>query len=453
MPGVGRLQRPHERVGLPARLRRQRGRVLPVLRHRRGRTGRPAARCTPWRPTCTTCARPGSGDRLRLTLQVLGVDGKRLHILHEMLDDADAGAGHRRAAAGARRHRGRPGGAVPDEIAGRLAQIRAAHAGAAGARPTSATSSRSAAGGAADGLRAHRRAARDRRHRARVRRAASSTRTRTRSSGSTRCRPSSPRRSGARPSRPGLYAANMPAELGGGGLDAVGVTLAERELGWACYALQRLVARPSNILQACEGDQCERYLLPAIRGERHDCLAMTEPGAGSDVRVDDHPRRSATATTGSSTAPSTSSATPTWPTSSILFAATGDGADAPRADASAITALPGRPGHARADRAPRPGMRVAPRLPPLRAGLRRLPGARPAAARRGGPRLRPDGRVARRQPADGRRDQRRPGPAGAGAGHATGRPTASSSASRSAGSRASASSSPTWRPSSRPPSC
>ena len=76
----------------------------------------------------------------------------------------------------------------------------------------------------------------------------------------------------------------MPAELGGGGLDALSVTLAERELGRASYALQMLVARPSNILLACEGEQRERYLLPTIRGERHDCLAMTEPGAGSDVR-------------------------------------------------------------------------------------------------------------------------------------------------------------------------
>ncbi|MEV4320128.1 acyl-CoA dehydrogenase family protein [Actinocrispum sp. NPDC049592] len=82
----------------------------------------------------------------------------------------------------------------------------------------------------------------------------------------------------------GLYAPNMPAELGGGGLDAVGVTLVERELGRAGYALQMLVARPSNILLACQGDQIDTYLLPAIRGERHDCLAMTEPGAGSDVR-------------------------------------------------------------------------------------------------------------------------------------------------------------------------
>ena len=82
----------------------------------------------------------------------------------------------------------------------------------------------------------------------------------------------------------GLYAANMPEELGGAGLDAVSMTLVERELGKTSYALQSLVARPSNILEACEGEQRERYLLPAIRGQRHDCLAMTEPGAGSDVR-------------------------------------------------------------------------------------------------------------------------------------------------------------------------
>src|SRR5258707_1324462 len=82
----------------------------------------------------------------------------------------------------------------------------------------------------------------------------------------------------------GLYAANMPAELGGGGLDAVCLVLAERELGRASYALQMLVERPSNILRACRGEQRERYLLAAIRGERHDCVAMTEPDAGSDVR-------------------------------------------------------------------------------------------------------------------------------------------------------------------------
>lgn len=83
----------------------------------------------------------------------------------------------------------------------------------------------------------------------------------------------------------GLYAANMPAELGGAGLDTMSWLLYEKELGRANYALHwTCVARPSNILLAGNADQRERYLLPCIRGETWDCLAMTEPGAGSDLR-------------------------------------------------------------------------------------------------------------------------------------------------------------------------
>lgn len=83
----------------------------------------------------------------------------------------------------------------------------------------------------------------------------------------------------------GLYAANMPAEIGGGGLDPLACSLLDRELGRASYALQNLVARPSNILRACVGWQVECYLLPTIRGERLECLALTEPEAGSDLRA------------------------------------------------------------------------------------------------------------------------------------------------------------------------
>jgi acyl-CoA dehydrogenase len=82
----------------------------------------------------------------------------------------------------------------------------------------------------------------------------------------------------------GFYAANMPGDIGGGGLDAISLVLFERELGRAAFALQYLVARPSNILQACVGEQREQYLLPCVRGEKIDCLAMTEPEAGSDLR-------------------------------------------------------------------------------------------------------------------------------------------------------------------------
>ena len=83
----------------------------------------------------------------------------------------------------------------------------------------------------------------------------------------------------------GLYAANMPAEVGGAGLDGVSWVLYEKELGRTSYILHTAcVSRPSNILLACEGAQRERYLLPAVRGERTECLAMSEPQAGSDLR-------------------------------------------------------------------------------------------------------------------------------------------------------------------------
>lgn len=84
----------------------------------------------------------------------------------------------------------------------------------------------------------------------------------------------------------GLYAANMPTEFGGAGLDTVTWVLYEKELGRTGYALHyNCVFRPSNILLGCNAEQRERYLLPSIRGERVDCLAMTEPGAGSDLRA------------------------------------------------------------------------------------------------------------------------------------------------------------------------
>ncbi|WP_413720162.1 acyl-CoA dehydrogenase family protein [Silicimonas sp. MF1-12-2] len=82
----------------------------------------------------------------------------------------------------------------------------------------------------------------------------------------------------------GFYACNFPEEVGGAGLSHLEFTLVERELGRGSMALTHFFGRPQNILMACEGDQRERYLLPAVRGERVDALAMTEPGAGSDVR-------------------------------------------------------------------------------------------------------------------------------------------------------------------------
>ena len=82
----------------------------------------------------------------------------------------------------------------------------------------------------------------------------------------------------------GFYAPNMPAELGGGGLDRVTMTLLERELGRASMALSVFWGRPSDILGACNAEQKAHYLIPCITGEKIDALAMSEPDAGSDVR-------------------------------------------------------------------------------------------------------------------------------------------------------------------------
>ncbi|MEM1315220.1 MAG: acyl-CoA dehydrogenase family protein [Pseudomonadota bacterium] len=82
----------------------------------------------------------------------------------------------------------------------------------------------------------------------------------------------------------GFYACNFPEEVGGAGLSHLDFTLVERELGRGSMALTHFFGRPQNILMACEGAQRERWLLPAVRGERMDALAMTEPDAGSDVR-------------------------------------------------------------------------------------------------------------------------------------------------------------------------
>jgi acyl-CoA dehydrogenase len=83
----------------------------------------------------------------------------------------------------------------------------------------------------------------------------------------------------------GLYAANIPEEFGGAGLDTPTWLLYEKELGRANYALHwTCVARPSNILCAGTPEQRARYLEPCVAGEKWDCLAMTEPGAGSDLR-------------------------------------------------------------------------------------------------------------------------------------------------------------------------
>lgn len=81
----------------------------------------------------------------------------------------------------------------------------------------------------------------------------------------------------------GLFAANQPESVGGGGLSMKAMSLVEREYGKTSHALHSWVARPTELLLACEGDQRETYLKPCISGEKRELFALTEPEAGSDA--------------------------------------------------------------------------------------------------------------------------------------------------------------------------
>jgi acyl-CoA dehydrogenase len=82
-----------------------------------------------------------------------------------------------------------------------------------------------------------------------------------------------------------LNAINMPVEWGGQGLSVLGQVVVSEQLGRLTNALWDTVWRPANALRACDASQRERYLLPCVRGERRDCFAVTEEGAGSDPQA------------------------------------------------------------------------------------------------------------------------------------------------------------------------
>ena len=82
----------------------------------------------------------------------------------------------------------------------------------------------------------------------------------------------------------GLHSANMPAELGGGGCSSLQQVLVQEQMGRVTNALGWVAATPPSWLPAvATRDQIDRYVRPAIAGEREECYAITEEGAGSDV--------------------------------------------------------------------------------------------------------------------------------------------------------------------------
>jgi acyl-CoA dehydrogenase len=80
----------------------------------------------------------------------------------------------------------------------------------------------------------------------------------------------------------GFNGINHPVADGGRGFDVFQQMLVEEQWGHATGALWDLPWRPSIPLQRGTPVQKERYLRPALRGERRDAYAITESGAGSD---------------------------------------------------------------------------------------------------------------------------------------------------------------------------
>ncbi len=82
----------------------------------------------------------------------------------------------------------------------------------------------------------------------------------------------------------GLFALNIPAEYGGGGLSALDNTLVEEEFGRVSDILvRRALGNVYEVMLAGTQAQKQRWLMPATRGERVFSVCFTEPGAGSDA--------------------------------------------------------------------------------------------------------------------------------------------------------------------------
>ncbi len=83
----------------------------------------------------------------------------------------------------------------------------------------------------------------------------------------------------------GLFGLDVPAELGGAGVGALGKVLVMEEMGRTLVPFILPPDAPNLhwMLACCTPDQRERYLIPYAGGERSACLAVTEPNAGSDA--------------------------------------------------------------------------------------------------------------------------------------------------------------------------
>ncbi|WP_158815590.1 acyl-CoA dehydrogenase family protein [Methylocapsa sp. S129] len=83
----------------------------------------------------------------------------------------------------------------------------------------------------------------------------------------------------------GLNGVNHAREVGGQGCSQLEQTLIGEELGKATGALWAIVPHPAVALKHGTQQQIDAYLRPSCLMERRACVAVTEPGAGSDPRT------------------------------------------------------------------------------------------------------------------------------------------------------------------------
>jgi acyl-CoA dehydrogenase len=82
----------------------------------------------------------------------------------------------------------------------------------------------------------------------------------------------------------GLYNMDIPVAMGGQGLSMLEQVVAQEQLGGVTNALGWCGNNPQSwMLKACSPQQIEKWIQPLIRDEMHECYAITEADAGSDV--------------------------------------------------------------------------------------------------------------------------------------------------------------------------
>lgn len=81
-----------------------------------------------------------------------------------------------------------------------------------------------------------------------------------------------------------LGAINMPESLGGRGYTYLQQTLISEQIGRCTNGLGWVVWTPPNwIVDVATQHQLDTWIVPTVEGIRHECYAITEEGAGSDV--------------------------------------------------------------------------------------------------------------------------------------------------------------------------